>query len=290
MRQFSINDLYSQFINGAVGRNDFEGFIYQNLAGNQSKVVSGRWTQEEYEDFISWIYPRIHNAIDTYKETGASFEVYMATIIRRAAKEYRIRKTTRNVIEYAAWTAQIHEQYTNEETPFYLQDLTEKTIIKSSPHAAVSVKQIKNPRQLLILILKCYRYITDDFIDRIAPIIGIDRDELTEMINKIRAIRAERDNEIYLMRERIYSQFYRCIVYEKRLSYLQENSPAAMEMKQHLERALKRLDKMRNRQTRIRTDPSNRQVAQVIGISKGSVDSGLYALKAKWKLSMTNPY
>jgi DNA-binding NarL/FixJ family response regulator len=126
---------------------------------------------------------------------------------------------------------------------------------------------------------------SDDFINRIARKIGIDRDKLTEMINKIRAIRAERDVEIYRMQERVFSQFYRCIVYEKRLSYLPENTTACMNMKLRLEKARIRLEKMRKRQAKIRTAPANKEIAMVMGISKGSVDTGLYILKTKWNLS-----
>jgi hypothetical protein len=166
-----------------------------------------------------------------------------------------------------------------------LQGSNEKTKPKVSPTGAITVKRRNNPRQLLMLVLKCYRYMSDEFIDRIARKIRIDRDKLTEMINIIRAIRAERDAEIYSMQERIFSQFYRCIVYEKRLSYLPENSSAYMNMKLRLEKARKRLERMRKRQARIRTDPTNKVIAMVMGISKGSVDSGLYILKNKWNLS-----
>jgi hypothetical protein len=285
MIKFSFNDLHSQFINGEIGRTDFEGMIFQNLAGSKSKFVSALWTRDEYDDFISWMYPRIHNAIDAYKETGASFEVYLATIIRVAAKEYRTRRITENVTEYAVWTVRVPEQYAYEETPFYSQESSKKNRTKTPHPAAAAVKRRNNPRQLLILALKCYRYLSDDFIDKIARKIKIGRNKLAEMINEIRAVRLERDNEICQMRERVYSQFYRCIVYEKRLSYLPENSPAAITMKQRGEKARKRLEGMRNRLASIRTDPTNRQVAEVIGISKGSVDAGLHALKTKWNLS-----
>jgi DNA-directed RNA polymerase specialized sigma24 family protein len=285
MQKFFINDLYSQYKNGAIGRTDFEGLLYQNLAGSKSKFVSNLWTRDEYDDFISWMYPRIHNAIDNYKATGASFEVYLATIIRVAAREYRVRRITENVTEYAVWTIRVPEQYANEEAPVYLPDSNKKPKTKAPPPAAATVKKRNNPRQLLMLALKCYRYMSDDFIGKIARKTGIKRDKLTEMISQIREIRVERDAEIYLMRERVYSQFYRCIVYEKRLAFLPENSPAAITMKQRGEKARKRLEGMRERLASIRTDPTNRQVAQVMGISKGSVDSGLYALKTKLNLS-----
>jgi hypothetical protein len=231
------------------------------------------------------MYPRIHNAIDNYKTTGATFEVYLATIIRVAAKEYHIRKITENVTEYAVWTIRVPEQYAYEETPVYLPDSNKKPKTKARRHAAVTAKRRNNPRQLLMLALKCYRYMSDDFIGKIARKTRIDRDKLTEMISKIREIRLERDAEIYQMRERVYSQFYRCIVYEKRLTFLPENSPASIIMKQRSEKARKRLEGMRERLASIRTDPTNEQVAQVMGISKGSVDSGLYTLKTKWNHS-----
>jgi DNA-directed RNA polymerase specialized sigma24 family protein len=279
MINFSINDLYSKFINGTIERDEFEGLIYKNLSGYKSKLVQGRWTRDEYDDFVSWVYPRIHSAIDLYKEIGSSFEAYMATIIRLAAKEYRIRMITNSVTEYAAWTVMLPDQYANEETAFYLQDSNEKTETSISP---ADGKRVKNPRQLLILLLKCYKFVSEDFLDKIASVIGIDRDKLTEMINKMRTIREERDNELFLMRERINSQFNRCIVYQNRLMFLPEHSTAAMKMKERIEKGRKRLENMRIRMAKIRADASNRQVAQVLGISKGSVDSGLYTLKNKY--------
>jgi hypothetical protein len=140
----------------------------------------------------------------------------------------------------------------------------------------------KNPKQLLALILKCYCYVSDDFISKIAPLVEIDSEQLRKMIDKIRISRAKRDAEIYLMRERIYSQFYRCIIYENRLLYMTENSTAAILMKRKLFKARQRLHTMRKRLASIRIDATNKQVAEVIGISKGSVDAHLYQLKLRW--------
>jgi DNA-directed RNA polymerase specialized sigma24 family protein len=40
---------------------------------------------------------------------------------------------------------------------------------------------------------------------------------------------------------------------------------------------------MRRRLRSIRLDPSNRQVAEVLGVPKGTIDSNLYAVKSKWR-------
>ncbi len=85
------------------------------------------------------------------------------------------------------------------------------------------------------------------------------------------------------MKENIYSQYYRCIVYEKRLEYLQENSAAYLKLKAQREKARKRLEKMRKRAASVRTEPTNNEIAEILGLSKGTVDSSLFNLKAKWE-------
>jgi len=197
-----------------------------------------------------------------------------------SSKEYHVRITTRSVIEYSAWSARVGEMYAREEAPVYLHEKTESVI----QQLVIDKKGRKNTRRILALILKCYHYVSDDFIDKISGVIGIDKKELREMVMKIRRIRQKRDDEIYQMKERIYRQYYRCIIYEKRLLLLHENTVLYNKMFLRLEKARQRLEKMRARISKIRTDASNKQVADVIGIKKGTVDASLFRLKAKWEI------
>ena len=300
--QITFNNLYSRFIMGDINRREFEGMIFKIINYEQRRIISYGLKPEECNDFISWLYPRIHSSIDTYRETGSSFGAYIGTIIRLSAKEYRTRNVNNSITEYAAWTARVYEQYVHQEGPEYsevksnktadvIQSVKEETAQDTPPgHPAPKPgvwevpQNIKNPKQLLILILKCYCYVTDDFLDRIAPKVGVSKDKLKVMIDKLRSIRVQRDEEIRNMRERIYSQYYRCIVYEKKLSLMQENSMPALKMNERLEKARLRLMAMRKRMATIRCDASNSQVARVLGITKGAVDASLYNLKTKWSI------
>ncbi len=113
--------------------------------------------------------------------------------------------------------------------------------------------------------------------------IGIEKNELIEMLNKIRKIRRYKDDNIYFFKERIHCLFYRCVSYEKRLSLLRENTLGYEKMYNRLDRARRRLDRMRERIKKIRTEATNKQIAEVIGISKGTVDASLHRLKARWE-------
>jgi len=267
------------FVERKINRGKFEGLVFLYLLNNEAKINTRRWKNDEYEDFISWSYPRLNKAIDTYKETGASFEAYITNIIRTASKEYRMRETINVVTEQSAWNAQIPEYYAREETPVYIHEKPDTEISQ----IILQLKGRKNPKQLLALVLKCYFYVSDRLLNKIAAHTGLDKKILKEMINKLRVMREKREDTIYRMKERIYGQFYRCIVYEHRLTHITENTTMYYKLKQRLKKARNRLEKMRKRVVKLRTCPSNREIAGVIGVTKGSVDAALYNLRVKLK-------
>ena len=65
MQQLSLNSLYNQYVKGVIGRREFEGLIYKTIIRDQQRYNLNRWKQEESDDFVSWLYPRIHSAIDS---------------------------------------------------------------------------------------------------------------------------------------------------------------------------------------------------------------------------------
>jgi DNA-binding transcriptional regulator GbsR (MarR family) len=282
--QQTLNNLYSDYLSGKLVRPQFEGLIYNYFVFNQEKTCLSHWKREEYEDYISWFYPRLHKAIDAYRETGASFEAFMAKFLLISSKEYRVRVTSNAVIEYSTWCAQVPDLYVYEEPHVYIHKDVEKTI----SDLITDKKGRKSTRRMLALILKCYNYISEDFAEKIAPKIGIDAKELLEMLKNIRNIRQKRDDNIFYMKERIYSQFFRCLIYEKKLSLIEENPTVYNKEKLKLERARQRLKSMRERIKNIRTEATNSQVAKIIGISKGTVDASLHQLKNSWKVMAKN--
>lgn len=286
MKHHNLNTLYSKYKQGIFTRCEFEGFVYQYLANNQDKTRLNQWKFDEYEDFLSWFYQRLPKAIDAYQETIAPFDVYINSVMRTAAKEFRAKTVTKRIIEYSAWCAQVPEFYVQDEAPpFSTEDeSSEKTMV----NMLSKQKIMDSPKQLLALILKCYYYISDDFVDRIAENTGLKKGKLSEMINKLRSLRQKKDDEVYFMKERMHCQYYRCIVYERWLSFIPENTTAHIRLKQRLDKARQRLEKMRKRIANIRTDATNRQVADVIGVSKGTIDSSLFRLKVKWGIMSKN--
>jgi len=281
MQQQSLNDLYSDFLCGDLSRAELEGSIYVYLVYNQEKTCLSHWKRDEYDDYLSWFYPRLHKIIDTYQDVGASFEAFMTKFFLISSKEFRVRITSNAITEYSAWSAHVPDMYLHEEPPVYHIQKNVENVINN---LSIDKKGRKNTRRLLALILKCYYHVSEDFAEKIAPKIGIDKKELLRLLKKIKLLRQKRDDDIYQMKERINTQFLRCLVYEKKLTYLHENATAYNKLKIRHKKARDRLDKMRKRLTSIRTEATNKQVAEIIGISKGTVDASLFRLKTKWEI------
>jgi hypothetical protein len=277
-KQLSLNELYARYSSGKLEKRQFEGLLFELILDDLSQYNLFGWGRDDCIDYLAWFYPRLSRAVDSYKNIGASFESYINTIIRFSSREYHFRLTNRNAAEYAAWTVKIPEMYVHVTEPDYQEhENSAMTELKTE------LKQVKNPRQLLILSLKCYYYLSDDFLDRLAPRVGMESRNLKQMVDTLRKQRIKRDEESLLMRERIHSQFYRCIIYEKKLKVLSGNSAAYLKQKLKLEKARERLDTMRKRYAGIRHEATNLQVAKILGIPKGTVDSNLHALRNRLK-------
>ena len=265
----SINDLYLNYSAGFLEKKDLEEAIFKSIK-DDVHLLPG-WSIDDYNDYVSWLYPRIDRAIVNYRDIGSGFEQYIGSVARMAAKEYRGRQIRDYTAESAAWITQIPDMYAAESDPEYTdQSITEPEEILTEPF---------KPSQLLILVLKCCSYITDDFAERIAARLEIDQDELLRMFSELKEQREKREMVIVKLQESANKQFCRCIYYQQTLQFMTEKNIIYGRMKDKLDRGLVRLSNLRKRIARLHPDPSNQQIAKLLGISKGTVDSALHNLK-----------
>jgi hypothetical protein len=262
-----LSKLLTRYSLGLISRKDLEGHIFKFILDNRQEFRPYKWNEEEYVDFVCAFYPRISRAIDNYRETGSSFDAYISSLVHWGIRESRARQLDRHIAEYACWEAKaLDEAAVKEEEALY-----------SEPEPAFA--EVVNPRQVLVLLLKSYQYMSQDFLERICPALNMDIKKLKKMIDELRELRLKRDEDIRALQERIHTQFYRCIVYEKKLRRAGIDSTRREKLLGCLDRGRKRLQSMRKRLGSMKTAASNRQVAQILESAKGTVDAHLFRLK-----------
>ncbi|MDR2797660.1 MAG: hypothetical protein LBB80_04890 [Treponema sp.] len=268
----SLNELLRQYIQGNLPKKDFEGHIFTFILENRRRFHLFTWDKDTCVDFLCWFYPRMSRSIDTYQDMGASFEAYIASMAYWSAREYRSQQAAHDLTEHAFWEARAKDMNPCENEPVYLEPLA-------------AIKPVSNPRQILILLLKTYFFLSEDHISRIAPAIGIEKVQLQRLIDELRRRRLKRDEELRGLNERIQCQYYRYIVFKKKLEGALGRSVQYEKIKGQMERAQIRYNTMRKRLAAMNHYATNREVAEVLGIPKGTVDSSLYAIKRKYKLA-----
>jgi hypothetical protein len=279
MQDLNINELYNSYSLKKINKKEFEESLYNNIISNYN-YFSYSWKKNDFVDYMCWLYPRITAAIDHYRDTGSSFEAYMCAMLRWSVREFRSRKKEYRMMDYAAWLNLTADSEEPQDAGKYQQP----EILHSPEMEYGDIKtpvKIDNPRQILILILKSYYFLSEDFLERIAPLVGIKKEELKKMVDFLRERRLKREDEIQRLRERISGQFYRCIALERRLASAPEDQLVCRRLKERLERAQKKLVTMRERLSKTRMEATNIQIAAALGVPKGTIDSNLHALKVR---------
>ena len=263
-----LSELYSLYTNGELEKKEFEGRVFHYLLTNHKRYHVFREKSGRWDDFLSWFYPHLVRAIELYRDLGSSFDTYVSTLIYRSAREYRRREAEHYVTEYACWQAKAQEMlgYENE---------GDKTV----KHLKLRIPKDIRPRQILFLLLKSYHFVTEEFVDRTAETIGIDSEILWTLIDVLKERCSDKELQVHRLRERVHCQHYRCLVFQKRMDSLQQGSLYHERLKNRLERARRRFNAMKKRLGGIRMTASNRMIAEVLGIPKGTVDSGLHSMK-----------
>jgi len=275
--------LHGQYKSGLLSKADFESRLFQHILGRQQSYRIFEGEPEKWSDFISWMYPRLSRAADRYQETGAGFSGYISAILKYGAKEYIDVERRHTLAEQIIWQAKAEEdwKYYGGEDASSLVMTAAEAPDKPVP---IPLRPVVNAsgKSLLMLLLKAYCFVSDDFLRRAAAGSGIDPQEALRMVNELRNMRRAADAKINRLRSAVHFQYYRCQIFEKRLARHIEGSPAYEIAERRCERARLRLFSMRERIGRMRRNASNQQIAQVMGINKSTVDAAMRKLKNRW--------
>jgi hypothetical protein len=135
-------------------------------------------------------------------------------------------------------------------------------------------------RNLVLLALKCLHSLTPERIESLCSLTGFSEDLLHGYVSRLRVRTEPRQGRLKAFRERRNRAFSQARLLETELS--EETDPARRDcLAALLARARRRMRTAILRMSRVLINPTNREIAEVMGIPKGTVDSGLYWLKRK---------
>ncbi len=258
-------------------------FVYRYPQGRLN------WTEDECGDFFLFFYPKIPGLIRRFEYRGKPFEAYLAGTLRWQAKTFaqeqkRLRRRCQLLERQDLWVVEEEEPKICASKPLSMPKEM-KRIIGMTRDGKIATES--KSKRLLFLILKECQFIDDTFLHYAADITGCEFTKLCSCVESLKAKLQKRKMRIAALEERRNKAFFRCNYLEERLRMC-----IIPEEQENLARAITRLKQSlshtREALARVPLSPTHRDIAEVLGIPKGTVDSGLFYLKSDMKTLYSN--
>jgi hypothetical protein len=281
---YPLETLYQSMRAGRINKRELEEAVFQFIFKNLGRYRLWYRNKDDCVDFVCSTYPLISGAIDRYRNTGSSFDAYIATQLRFAQRREIDRRKGKEAFEEVYGNDSAREFEIREREDAYEAAEAAGREAESGAGAAAERKAAKKAlakRQAVLALLKSYYFAGDELIRKVAAHSGVSEEELRAQIGRLRGMRERSEGRYRKALECAQAHYYRCLVYERKMRDAGLGTPLYNELSGKLERARRAVERGRERISKMRITASNQELSRVLGISKGAVDSALFMLRRK---------
>jgi RNA polymerase sigma factor (sigma-70 family) len=237
------------------------------------------WDEDACGDFYLFVHPRLIRLLDRFRDQGKPFESYLCAVLnwqlRNFARDRRRGQMSWNVSLRLENPVQLGSQPGEEEPGDQ-----SPSPLRVSHEIASAVTSDADRRNFLFLVLKCSRTLDLENAQALAPLVGVPGPKILSLAETLQGMRASREKRLETFRSRRNKAFALIRVLETEL-LTERDHERVLVLQARLARARKRMRGAMQRMARVGLSPTNREIGAVLGVPKGTVDSGLYWLKRK---------
>lgn len=233
--------------------------------------------EEDWSDFLLGFYGRIHDLLVNYRYQGPSFWGYLNKVLEWQLLSY-YRQAAR--FRQAEWVCERESIIEYERSPVEQEYCLSQKMNHILSHPGLTPFRSSALRQrLLLLVLKNIVFIPEDEFASVFPLLGPDREEASEMRERLLSLMKRKFERKKRLETKRCENYSRLTLAEIRQSE-ETDVASVLRLDEKIilyKRRLKRLDRQLSR---IPLYPSNEELSDLLGLPKGSVDSGLFYLKS----------
>jgi RNA polymerase sigma factor (sigma-70 family) len=235
--------------------------------------------EDDCGDFYVYFYPRLIRTLKHFREQGKPFDHYLNSVLRWQLRSYLRRKNSdkqRRALACRPDFWETPEPEVNSPAPGTLWPGEHLPVL--SPEGIM--KSDSDRRRFLLLLLKNMQLLDPRELEAGASLCGLSAEELTRVTAELRKRLAAKEARLEALRTRRNRAFFK-------LSRLEAELGAAAETAEKrrllaaVARARATLRLAQERLARTPRCPTNRDLAEVLGLPKGTVDTALYWLKKR---------
>lgn len=257
-----------------------------------------RWKgldEDDCSDFYCLFYPELRGLVTRFVYRGRPFEVYLRVTMKWRLRSFssrckHTRLCKRVLEEEISWASEGEPRYENgdaasppdreevaeQEASLTAIDPTARRILRIDGNNRISDRVIR--KRVLFLAMMGAATMTQEMIARVAYLTGENVTWLEDRFNELRARIAARHRRVEHLRERRNLHFFRICCIQAQISAVEDVAlrrglfEAMIREKTFLANTLEEI-------SRVRAAPAHSDIADILGVPKGSVDSGLFYLR-----------
>lgn len=251
-----------------------------------------QWDEDSCSDFYTYFFPRIKKSIRNFVYKTSPFESYLLSYLRFCIKSFlafRNRNRFFCGINNAAllW----HDEY-SEDSFVCEHDYTvpnkAKQLLEVNNNGVISKESLKN--RLLFFLLKNASKLSETFKIKSCSIMDMNIDELNNLLDLFSPFIDKRKKRLeYLQdrRNRCLTKIYQLHFAKKKVLFTCQKKEIDSKValyKSRMQKAVYAISK-------VNIDPTHKEIAEILNVPKGSVDSGIFYMKSlliKYKNEIQN--
>lgn len=239
------------------------------------------WDEDACGDFYLYFQPRLLRLLGRFQDLGKPFESYLCAVLGWQLRNFA-RERRRGERKWSATLRLDTADPVRESAP---EDERVRSYPRLTPQVLAVIRTGADRRNFLFLLLKCARHIDREKAEALAPLTSVPAAKMLALASSLAESRAHRDRRLAIFVERRNRAFCLARLLEGELRF--ETDPCRrQEMERRLASANKRMAMAMTRMSRVAVAPTNREIAESLGVPKGTVDSGLCVLKRKLAAAM----
>jgi len=127
-----MESLLKEFRDGKKNRTEFEQSAISHLLKNPHRFSLMALHPDDQMDFLCFYFPRFRKAVDSYQDTGHSFDAYVHRSIQYALRDYKREEQLKHQEEEQLWHHSDTVYWTRQEENL-VQDVTQPYETDTSP-------------------------------------------------------------------------------------------------------------------------------------------------------------
>ncbi len=244
-----------------------------------------RGNEDDSGEFYLFFYPRLLRTLRKFQDRGKPFEWYFNSVLHWHYKEYCSQKRREEI----RWTVARNAAFWELPDPNAVS--TRMPVSEGSCRSIIPMdrwgksRQATYRRRVLLLALKNARNLDDSAFSWISRLSGVKEDHLVGMVERLRANLYQRELRLHKLYMRQNKIFTKILLLQRDLIW--EVDPAVKtEIALSLSQLRVRLRTLQKKIRGVKLRPSNREIAELLQIPKGTVDTSLFWFRRQLKESI----